>query len=163
MDRVENLGGRKNLTAKGKGSSMKPRNQSFALIVALIAFPAGAFAASPAPVATAMPTPAPTALSPKRLAFARSLFTNLQAGKIDSALFDARMNELLKPAVLSGLAKKLVTLGSPATILDAADHATPSYRVTDYLLRFTAGRSLIMRVAIDTKGKIAGLFFPNGL
>ena len=134
-----------------------------ALIAALIAFPAGAFAASPAPVATAMPTPAPTALSPKRLAFARSLFTNLQAGKIESTLFDARMNELLKPTVLSGLAKKLETLGSPTAILDAGDHTTPSYRVTDYLLRFSAGHSLIMRVAIDTKGKIAGLFFPNGL
>ncbi|MDH2910318.1 MAG: hypothetical protein HKL92_04490 [Candidatus Eremiobacteraeota bacterium] len=142
---------------------MTLRTLSLAGIVALMAFPVGASAAIPAPVATAMPTPAPTALSPKRFAFVRSLFTNLQAGKIDSALFDARMNELLKPVVLSGLAKKLVPFGSPATILDAADHTTPSYRATDYLLRFTAGRSLIMRVAIDTKGKIAGLFFPNGL
>jgi len=86
----------------------------------------------------------------------------MQAGKLDSALFDARMNELLKPVVVSGVAKKLQPFGPPVTILDAGDHTTPSYRVTDYLVRFAGGKSLIMRVAIDTKGKIAGLFFPNG-
>lgn len=133
-----------------------------ALVVALASFPLGASAATPAPTATAPATPAPTALSPKRLAFARRLFTSVQAGKLDSALFDARMNELLKPLVVSGVAKKLQPFGPPTTILDAGEQTTPSYRVTDYLVRFTGGKSLIMRVAIDTKGKIAGLFFPNG-
>ena len=142
---------------------MTLRSSLCALVVALASFPIGASAATPAPTATAPATPAPTALSPKRLAFARSLFTSVQAGKLDSALFDARMNELLKPMVVSGLAKKLQPLGAPTTILDAGDHTAPSYRVTDYLVRFAGGKSLIMRVAIDTKGKIAGLFFPNGL
>ncbi len=141
---------------------MTIRSFACALVVALVFFPAGASAATPAPTAIAPATPAPTALSPKRLAFARSVFAGMQAGKLDSALFDARMNELLKPVVLAGLAKKLQPFGAPVTILDAADHVTTSYRSTDYLLRFADGKSMIMRVAIDTKGKIAGLFFPNG-
>ena len=139
---------------------LRRRNVAFALI--LVALPIGASAATPAPTAIAPATPAPTALSPKRLAFARSLFASVQAGKLDSALFDARMNELLKPVVLAGLAKRLQPFGAPVTILDTADYVTTSYRSTDYLLRFADGKSMIMRVAIDTKGKIAGLFFPNG-
>lgn len=139
---------------------LRLRNFAFALI--LVALPIGASAATSAPTATAPATSAPTALSPKRLAFARSLFAGVQAGKLDSALFDARMNELLKPVVLAGLAKQLQPFGAPVTILDAADHVTTSYRSTDYLFRFADGKSMIMRVTIDTKGKIAGLFFPNG-
>ena len=138
------------------------RSFVFALVAALVFFPAGASAATSAPTAMASATPAPTVLSPKRLAFARSIFAGVQAGKLDSALFDARMNELLKPVVLAGLAKKLQPFGAPVTILDAADYVTTSYRSTDYLLRFADGKSMIMRVTIDTKGKIAGLFFPNG-
>ena len=141
---------------------MSLRISSFALFFALVALPMGASAATPAPTATASATPAPSALSPKRLTFARSVFAGMQEGKLDSALFDARMNELLKPVVLAGLAKKLQPFGAPVTILDAGDHVTTSYRSTDYLLRFSDGKSMIMRVAIDTKGKIAGLFFPNG-
>ncbi|MGC8486062.1 MAG: hypothetical protein ACP5O6_10615 [Candidatus Baltobacteraceae bacterium] len=141
---------------------MTLRSVLCAVVVALASFPLGASAATPAPTATAPATPAPTALSPKRLAFARKVFTSVQAGKLDSALFDARMNELLKPVVVSGVAKKLQPFGPPVTILDAGDQTTPSYRVTDYLVRFAGGKSLVMRIAIDTKGKIAGLFFPNG-
>ncbi len=141
---------------------MIARRSLCALVVALLTLPIGASAATPVPSATARPTPAPTALSPQRLVFARKLFADVQAGKLESALFDARMNALLKPVVVSGLAKKLQPFGTPVTILDANDFTTPSYRVTDYLVRFAAGKSLLMRVAIDTKGKIAGLFFPNG-
>jgi hypothetical protein len=129
----------------------------------LVCTPRPASAASPAPgaspTATSSSTPAPAAsgaVDPKVLTRARSWYDMLESGSIDRSQLTKDMDAAMTPDKVSQIAANLKLLGTPTSFTQIDSAAVSAYTVYHYRVGLASG-ALVMTLALDASGKIAGI------
>jgi hypothetical protein len=122
------------------------------LLSAALVFGAVAAAppASPAPAAT--PTPDPVIL-----ARARTMFAQLQQGKIDRTQLDEQANSTIDDATIKRAHDAVVPLGKPVTFEQQNVFVRDGISNYVYLVTFGGTQSLDFGFLLDSAGKVAGM------
>jgi hypothetical protein len=128
-----------------------------------IAFPATTVIAQagpglppPAPPAPAAPAakPDPTQIAKN----AEGLLQALQNGKVDRSTLSSQMNASLTDAQLSQIQGKLGPLGAPTGFTPEGTQNLNGLTIYTYKVNFQSG-SLTETYAVDSSGKVAGVYF----
>jgi hypothetical protein len=103
-------------------------------------------------------TPTTTnAPNPAMLARAKSVFAQLQEGKIDRSQLATGPNTNFTDASIANAQKMIGNLGKPTSFVQQQSMTQGSVSAAIYLVRFNNGQSVDFLFAVDSQGKIAGL------
>ncbi|HEY6450415.1 MAG TPA: hypothetical protein VIX60_07030 [Candidatus Cybelea sp.] len=105
-----------------------------------------------APNATATPAP-----NPAMLARAKTVFTQLQAGKIDRSQLVTDANANFTNATVANAQKMVGSLGKPVSFVQQQATTQGSVSAAIYVVTFKNGQKVDFLFALDSQGKIAGL------
>lgn len=124
---------------------------TLALASALIFAATGASSPAPAP-------PAATATPDAGIAArARTMFAQLQAGKIDRTQLDTEANSTIDDATIKRAHDAVQALGTPVTFEQQNVFARNGITNYVYLVTFGGGQSLDFGFLLDSSGKVAGM------
>jgi hypothetical protein len=108
---------------------------------------------APMPAQTG-PTPSP---DPAMLAQAKTVFAQLQNGKLDRTALTTDMNAALTDDKLATVKSSIGTLGAPVSFEQEHAGTQTGVRYGVYLVTFSNGAKLDFLIGIDGQGKIAGM------
>jgi hypothetical protein len=116
----------------------------------------------PAPAPPPMaPVPAQTGATPSpdpaMLAQAKTVFAQLQNGKLDRTALTTEMNAALTDDKLATVKSSIGTLGAPVSFEQEHAGTQTGVRYGVYLVTFSNGAKLDFLIGIDGQGKIAGM------
>jgi hypothetical protein len=124
-----------------------------ALACAATAAPCAAVAAAPAtPAPAATPTP-----DPAILARAKTMFAQIQAGKVDRTQLDAEANATIDDATLKRAHTAVQALGTPVTFEQQNVFIRDGVTNYVYLVTFGGAQSLDFGFFLDSAGKVRGM------
>ncbi|MBV8066466.1 MAG: hypothetical protein JO113_00710 [Candidatus Eremiobacteraeota bacterium] len=96
-------------------------------------------------------------INPAMLAKAKTVFAELQAGKIDRSLLSAEGNSNLSDAEIADAQKMIGTLGKPVSFVQQQIVTRQNFTAAIYLVTFKNGKKIDFGFAVDDQGEIAGL------
>jgi hypothetical protein len=108
---------------------------------------------APMPAQTG-PTPSP---DPAMLAQAKTVFAQLQSGKLDRTALTTEMSTALTDDKLATVKSSIGTLGPPVSFEQEHAGTQTGVRYGVYLVTFSNGTKLDFLIGIDGQGKIAGM------
>jgi membrane-bound lytic murein transglycosylase B len=113
---------------------------------------------SPAPSPAASSAASPAAEDPAVTAAVKKQFLDWQAGKVDRADYNAQANAQLTDAVIAQVSPQLQALGPPVKFTFMDRMVKDDNRIYIYGVD-TAKAKVQMLYALDSAGKISGIFF----
>lgn len=103
-------------------------------------------------------TPAPRgSTDPALLARAKSVFAQLQAGKIDRSELAAGPNQSLNDTTLANAQKMVGGLGAPVSFVQQQSSAQGNVSAAIYVVTFKNGQKIDFLFAVDSQGKVEGM------
>lgn len=105
-----------------------------------------------APNSTATPAP-----NPALLARAKTVFAQLQAGKIDRSQLATNANANFTNATVANAQKMVGSLGKPVSFAQQQATTQGNVSAAIYVVTFKNGQKVDFLFALDSQGKIAGL------
>jgi len=100
------------------------------------------------------PSPAPSASS-AMLARAKSVFSQLQAGKVDPSQLTPQMKAVSEAQLKS--AQSSIAHGSPVAFEQTQSFSQGDYTYAVYLVTFADGAKVNFVLALDSQGKVASM------
>ncbi|HEY6325581.1 MAG TPA: hypothetical protein VIW73_03555 [Candidatus Cybelea sp.] len=100
------------------------------------------------------PSPAPSANS-AMLARAKSVFAQLQAGKVDRSQLTPQMNAASDAQLKS--VQSSIAHGSPTSFEQQQSFSQGGYTYAVYLVTFSDGAKVSFVFALDAQGKVSGM------
>jgi hypothetical protein len=107
---------------------------------------------APSVSATAVPT-----TDPAMLAAAKSIFAQIQSGKIDRSQFSTTANGNLTDAQIASAQALVGSLGPPTSFVQQQAGSQGNVNYAIYSIGFANGKKVDFLFARDTQGKIEGL------
>jgi len=111
---------------------------------------------SPMAAPAATPSATPTT-DPAMLARAKTVFSQLQQGKVDRSQLATGVNGNLTDATIVNAQSLIGKLGAPVSFIQDRAGTQGNVNFAIYTLTFEDGKKLDFLFAVDTQGKIEGL------